>query len=167
MVRSVLLRLRLSTREADAAAALVAAAREPYDPAWLDADVRRYMGRVPAELRSELLQLRAVRAAAAADRDPGAPAREDELAERVARQEAAAAPLALSALAVDGRDLRETLGLPEGPVIGTILDRLLLDVIEDPSLNTRLTLLTRAGLILDELMQQGGRSSSTARPPIR
>jgi tRNA nucleotidyltransferase (CCA-adding enzyme) len=167
MVRSVLLRLRLSTREADAAAALVAAAREPYDPAWLDADVRRYMGRVPAELRSELLQLRAVRAAAAADRDPGAPAREDELAERVARQEAAAAPLALSALAVDGRDLRETLGLPEGPVIGTILDRLLLDVIEDPSLNTRLTLLTRASLILDELMQQGGRSSSTARPPIR
>ena len=46
-------------------------------------------------------------------------------------------PLSLADLAVDGRDLRDTLGIPEGPVIGRILDRLLQDVIDDPSLDRR------------------------------
>lgn len=68
---------------------------------------------------------------------------------------------------MDGRDLRETLGVPEGPVIGAILERLLADVIEEPSLNTRMTLLTRASLILDELMQRGGSATDPARPSIR
>jgi hypothetical protein len=125
------------------------------------------MGQVPAELVAELLQLRAARAEAVVDTDSDAPVREAELAERIIRQEAAASPLTLSALAVDGRDLRETLGLPEGPVIGTILERLLADVIEDPSLNTRLTLLTRASLILEELMQQRDAAVGPAGPPIR
>ncbi len=167
MARSVLLRLRVGTREAEATTALVAAAPEPYAPAWPDAEVRRYMRRVPTELLPELLQLRAVRAAAQVDEDPAAPDRETELAERIGRQEAAASPLTLAALAVDGRDLRETLGLPEGPVIGTILERLMADVIEDPSLNTRLTLLTRASLVLEELMQHDRAAGGTARSPIR
>jgi tRNA nucleotidyltransferase (CCA-adding enzyme) len=165
--RGVLLRLHLSTREAEAITALVAAAPEPYAAAWPDADVRRYMRRVPPELLPELLQLRALRAAARVDQDPAASHRETELAERIGRQEAAASPLTLSALAVDGRDLRETLGLPEGPVIGAILERLMADVIEDPSLNTRLTLLTRASLVLEELMQGDRAAAGTTRPPIR
>ena len=160
----VLLRLRLGTREADAVRALIAAASERYDPAWADADVRRYMGQVPATLLPELLQLRAARASAADD--PAAVAGETELGERVARQTEAASPLTLSELAVDGRDLRETLGVPEGPIIGAILEQLLADVIEDPSLNTRMTLLTRASLILDRLMQRGGRSSGPVTPGI-
>ena len=57
--------------------------------------------------------------------------------------------------------------MPEGPVIGTILERLLADVIEDPSLNTRMTLLTRASLILDQLMQRGGDLEGPAAPGIR
>lgn len=165
--RSVLLRLRVGGRDADAVALLVAAAPEPYLSTWADADVRRYMGRVPAELLPELLELRFVRAAAAAPAHPDAPAREAGLAERVEQQQAAASPLTLGALAVDGRDLRETLGVPEGPVIGAILERLLADVIEEPSLNTRMTLLTRASLILDELMQRGRSATGPARPPIR
>jgi tRNA nucleotidyltransferase/poly(A) polymerase len=165
--RSVLLRLRVSSREADAVALLVATAPASYTSAWSDVDVRRYMRRVPAELLPELLELRAARALATASSDPEQVARETELAERVAGQQAAASPLTLPELAVDGRDLCETLGLPEGPVIGTILERLLSDVIEDPSLNTRMTLLTRAGLVLDQSMHGDGSGTGPAGPPIR
>ena len=165
--RGVLLRLRLSVREAETVATLIAAASQPYPDTWVEADVRRYMGAVPSELLAELLQLRAIRAEAIRNEDDRAPAREAELAVLVHRQQAASAPLTLAALAIDGRDLRETLGLPEGPIIGSILERLLSDVIEDPSLNARTTLLTRASLVLDELMQQSAGAMSPARPPIR
>ncbi len=164
--RGVLLRLRLSLREAEMVATLIAAASEPYPGTWTDADVRRYMGSVPGESLAELLQLRAIRAEAAHDEDEDAPVREAELARLVQQQQAASAPLTLAALAVDGRDLRETLGLPEGPIIGSLLERLLSDVIEDPSLNTRTTLLTRAGLVLDELMQGSPSTTRPTRSPI-
>jgi hypothetical protein len=78
-----------------------------------------------------------------------------DLGERIATQRAAAAPLSLSGLAIDGRDVRDMLGVPEGPTVGTILERLLADVIEEPGFNTRGTLLTRASMILDELLQAG------------
>jgi hypothetical protein len=45
-----------------------------------------------------------------------------------------------------------TLGIPEGPTVGRILERLIAEVVEDPSLNRRMPLLTRAGFILDELL---------------
>jgi hypothetical protein len=73
----------------------------------------------------------------------------------VLAQRSAGSALTLAGLAIDGRDLQATLGIAEGPAIGVILDRLLTDVIEDPSLNRRVTLLTRAGLILDDLAQGG------------
>jgi len=162
--RGVLLRLRVSGRDTDAVCLLIVAAPEPYTPAWSDADVRRHMGRVPPELLDDLLALRAARGASGAA-GPGTTESEAELAGRIAGQRAAASPLTLADLAIDGRDLRETLGLPEGPVIGAILERLLADVIEEPALNARLTLLTRASLILDERMQRG--RGGAVRPPIR
>ena len=80
-------------------------------------------------------------------------------------------PLTLADLAIDGRDLRETLRVPEGPPIGKILARLLADVVEEPALNRRLTLLTRASLVLDDLMQADRSGNDTdegaTHPPIR
>ena len=55
----------------------------------------------------------------------------------------------------------------QGPIIGAILDRLLADVIEDPALNARLTLLTRASLVLDELMKPNAGRTGPTPPPIR
>jgi tRNA nucleotidyltransferase (CCA-adding enzyme) len=52
-------------------------------------------------------------------------------------------PHRLSDLAVDGRDLIE-LGYEPGPALGRTLDRLLRDVVGDPSLNRREWLLARA-----------------------
>jgi tRNA nucleotidyltransferase/poly(A) polymerase len=158
--RAVLTRLRVSGRDVESICELIAAAPEQYSPSWSDADVRRYMSRVRAGLLNDLLRLRAARVAEHETRT----AHEAQLSHRVAAQGAAASPLTLADLAVDGSDVRETLGVPEGPLIGAILERLLADVIEDPALNTRMTLLTRASLILDELVQRGG--SRATRPPI-
>ncbi len=47
-------------------------------------------------------------------------------------------------LAVDGDDLKAELGLAEGPRLGRILDDLVEQVIADPALNDRPTLLLLA-----------------------
>ena len=153
--RTVLERLRVGGRDVDAVVALMGAAASAYDPTWSDADVRRYMGRVPAQLLDDLLTLRAARAS-----DETGRTLESQLRSRIEAQRAAAAPLSLADLAIDGSDLREMLGVPEGPAIGTILVRLLADVIDEPALNTRTTLLTRASLHLDELIQAGRSEAS-------
>ena len=158
VARRVLDRLRVSGRDSDRIGELIAAAPVPYAESWDDADVRRYMGRVGSEALDDLLALRCARAA----RDAEAGALEAAFAARIELQRAADLPLTLAELAVDGRDLRETLGVPEGPAIGMILERLLEDVIEDPTLNTRVTLLTRASLVLDELVQRGHGGADSA-----
>ena len=56
-------------------------------------------------------------------------------------------PHRLTDLAVDGRDLIE-LGFTPGPALGQVLQRLLHDVVDDPSLNNRDTLTQRAGELL-------------------
>ncbi len=156
---TVLERLRVSGRDSDAILRIIETLPADYRPDWSDANVRRDMRRVGADLLDDLLLLR--QAHVDASSDAAAAALDDELRARIHAQRAAAAPLTLGELAVDGRDVRDTLGLPESPAIGRILDRLLEDVIADPSLNQRMTLLTRANLILDE---QTLRVAGTARP---
>ena len=58
-------------------------------------------------------------------------------------------PLELADLAVDGDDLRGA-GVAAGPAIGRVLQRLLDEVLEDPSRNTREALLDRAARIAAE-----------------
>jgi hypothetical protein len=53
------------------------------------------------------------------------------------------APVELADLAVTGDDLREAV-IPPGPLLGVILTRLLDEVIEEPSRNTREWLIARA-----------------------
>jgi len=163
VARGLLLRLCLPGREREAVSALIELAATVYAPAWGDADVRRYMARVPPGLLDDLLVLRMARAQAAAGLAvESAMPLEEELAQRVMAQRLASPSLTLADLAVDGRDLRDTLGLAEGPRVGLILGRLLDDVIEDPSLNRRPTLLTRASLILEELVDGPGRCGRAA-----
>ena len=152
--------MRVASREREAVCLLIDRARVTAASHWSDADVRRYMASVPAELLDELLALR--RARASVD-EAAAAAREGELAERMRSQRLAGCALVIGELAVDGRDLQATLGIAEGPAIDLILERLLADVIEDPSLYQRVPLLTRAGLIFDELVQGGGGGSERQR----
>ena len=53
-------------------------------------------------------------------------------------------PLSVKMLALKGNDLMQALALPPSPKIGMLLDILLGEVIEDPKMNTRETLLARA-----------------------
>ncbi len=53
-------------------------------------------------------------------------------------------PVSVKMLAIKGTDLIDGLKIPASPKIGAILDVLLAEVIEDPSLNTREALLRRA-----------------------
>ncbi|MGH7702270.1 MAG: hypothetical protein ACREMO_04215, partial [Gemmatimonadales bacterium] len=55
-------------------------------------------------------------------------------------------PLSRKALAVTGADLQAA-GIPPGPAMGAILDNLVSQVVDDPSLNTREVLLGRARML--------------------
>ncbi len=150
--RTALDRLRVASRDREVVCLLIAQAQVAVPGDAPDADLRRFMGHLPAELLDDLLILREVRATL-----DGAEAieREASLRDRILRQRQSGVPLTLGDLAIDGRDLQATLGIPEGPLVGRILETLLADVLEDPALNGRVTLLTRAALILDEPMQGG------------
>jgi putative nucleotidyltransferase with HDIG domain len=73
------------------------------------------------------------------------PPHEVQAAERLRRliEQERSNPYRLTDLAVDGADLLE-LGYPEGPRLGTTLNRLLDDVVQDPQRNEREWLLERA-----------------------
>lgn len=53
-------------------------------------------------------------------------------------------PLSTKMLKINGNDLQSDLGLSPGPLIGALMDVLLAEVLEDPTRNTRETLLARA-----------------------
>lgn len=59
-------------------------------------------------------------------------------------------PVSVKMLKINGNDLMQQLAIKPGPQIGTILDILLADVIEDPSLNER-EYLTKRSLELSQL----------------
>jgi tRNA nucleotidyltransferase (CCA-adding enzyme) len=82
------------------------------------------------------------------DVTPRSTAKLEELARfRPIVQAELGSPHRLSDLAIDGTDLIE-LGVEPGPQLGKILDMLLRDVVENPSLNTRDVLIARATELL-------------------
>jgi tRNA nucleotidyltransferase (CCA-adding enzyme) len=128
------------------AAALEAAANEA-DPAAL----RRIAAAAERPRIAPLLRVASALWAARRDAGQAAPsgAQVRSLYRRAVRI-AYRDPIALGDLAVDGDDLRRH-GIPAGPLLGTILHRLLAAVVEDPSLNTFDALIALARRISDEL----------------
>ncbi|HET9294332.1 MAG TPA: hypothetical protein VFO06_08570 [Gemmatimonadales bacterium] len=126
---AVLERLRASNAEVARAAALMAGPGEP--DGLTEVPVRRWLAAVGAAAADlEMLwQLRHGRAC------PWA-AVADEIRRR-------GDPLTRGDLAITGLDLLQA-GVPAGPGLGRVLERLLRLVVDDPSLNTRETLLARA-----------------------
>ena len=151
--RTALDRLRVASREREVVCLLIAQAHVALPGDAPDADLRRFMGHLPAEQLDDLLVL------AGGSRRRWPVPRPSNVRPgcgmRILAQRRSGVPLTLADLAIDGRDLQATLGIPEGPLVGRILEALLADVLDDPSLNGRVTLLTRAALVLDERMQGG------------
>jgi hypothetical protein len=122
---SGLTRLRCSNQEIERGRA-IGHGRDRYpDPTHLPG-VRRWLSQV-GEYADDLLTL------------PSSPV---PLSKVVASIRAAKDPLTLKDLAVTGNDLLAA-GVRPGPDVGATLERLLADVLDDPSLNTRTYLLSR------------------------
>jgi tRNA nucleotidyltransferase (CCA-adding enzyme) len=140
LARQVLLRLRYPVRLRRRVVAIVAA--HAYQPEELLTPVqaRRFLARHGRELAEQLLEHK--------DADLRAkmlPRGEYETHERFRELVAAEldSPTTLSELAVDGRDLI-AIGYREGPELGRMLHTLLAEVVDEPQLNERESLLERA-----------------------
>ena len=115
-----------------------------YDDGWTDAAVRRFIRRLAGVDRELLFALRAADDAASGVGDEG-PRVQRELEGRIGEQlEREPGLLVDRRLTVDGHDLQRELGLPPGPEVGRILDRLTEAVLDDPKLNEREALLVLA-----------------------
>jgi tRNA nucleotidyltransferase (CCA-adding enzyme) len=116
-----------------------------YESSWSSAAVRRFIAKISRLGDGALAELLALREAdnVGSGLFPDA-GRLDELRARIAAELAADAVLDRHGLAMDGSDLMRELDLPQGPILGRILDGLLERVIADPALNDRPTLLVLA-----------------------
>lgn len=119
-----------------------------YESNWSDTAVRRMIGRIGEPALTELLALRAAdNVGSGLPADAGAL---DELRARITEQIEAKAVLNRAGLVIDGNDLIKELGARQGPILGSILDRLVEVVLEDPARNDRPTLLLLAQAMLAE-----------------
>jgi tRNA nucleotidyltransferase (CCA-adding enzyme) len=113
-----------------------------YGPGWTDAAIRRFIRKIGPGSVDDLLALRA-----ADNEGSGLPADAGSLAElasRIAAELAAHAVLGRDRLAVDGDDLMAELDLPQGRLLGRLLDDLTERVVAEPALNDRAILIEMA-----------------------
>jgi tRNA nucleotidyltransferase (CCA-adding enzyme) len=124
-VLAIVRALKFSNLEADVAGQLVGVFGATAEPAWSAPDVRRLLAELDRDKRLPAVELwSAERAANAALCD-------------TARQVLADGhPLAVSDLAISGKELMTVLDVPPGPVVGRILALLVERVLEDPTQNT-------------------------------
>jgi tRNA nucleotidyltransferase (CCA-adding enzyme) len=135
MVEAIGLRLRLSKVEVARARHLVAQHMFAYRPDWSDAAVRRFIRRAGPDALGDLFALRQADNAASGVVEPPSGGL-DELRARVA-VEVARTPLSPRQLAISGDELMAELGIPAGPLVGSLLDRLVEAVVERPARNER------------------------------
>jgi tRNA nucleotidyltransferase (CCA-adding enzyme) len=113
-----------------------------YRPEWTDAAVRRFIRAVGVDHIADLFDLRI------ADNignglKTGFPHYLEELRARVDAVIQSEEALSVRDLKVDGSDVMSALDMPPGPKVGEILNQLLEEVLENPSLNRREALLER------------------------
>ena len=148
---SLLDRLRSPRAVRDRVVALVEHHMFSYEPGWSEAAVRRFIGKIGALGDGALDELLALREADNVGSGLAAEAGLlDELRARITAELAAEVVLDRHGLAIDGDDLMTELGLPQGPLLGRMLDDLLERVIVDPDLNERPTLLLLAQAMLGD-----------------
>ena len=144
LAANVLQRLRMPRALTDRVVGAIRHHMYDYDSAWTDAAVRRFVRRLDGIDRDLLFALRRADNAASGV-GPAGEANQDELEARIAEQlQAEHALLVDRRLAIDGHDLQRELGMPPGPEIGAVLDRLTELVLDDPTQNRRDILLDHA-----------------------
>lgn len=162
LVEPMLARLRFSNEERERITHLVRHHLVCYDSSWSDAAVRRWIRRIGQERLEDLYALneadiRGKDRDAEPDLVPLAELRR-RVAEIIARGEAITA----RDLAIGGRELMQQLGMRPGPKMGVLLDRLLEEVLEEPSRNQPDVLLARAAAILPEIPEDAKKKKPQA-----
>jgi tRNA nucleotidyltransferase (CCA-adding enzyme) len=144
MVDPLLSRLRFSNDERVRVTHLVRHHLVCYEPSWTDSAVRRWVRRIGRERLDDMYSLNEADLRGK-DREGQADliALED-LKVRVAAMLAKGEALSTRDLAIGGKELMERLAMRPGPKLGVLLDRLLEEVLEEPSKNTPESLLARA-----------------------
>ena len=141
---AILARLRFPNEEREAIVRLVREHMFDYRQEWRDAAVRRWLRRVGVDNVADLFDLRIADAIGNGTRPPLIGGLE-ALRERIERELEKEQVLHVRDLAVDGGDVMRVMGLSPGPQVGRVLERLLEEVLEDPSVNSRERLLARLG----------------------
>jgi tRNA nucleotidyltransferase (CCA-adding enzyme) len=144
----VLARLRFSNEERARIVGLVRHHLICYSDDWTDAAVRRWLRRVGVDLAPDLYRLGVADVLGKGRDVTEEVASIRRLEERASALLAAGAALSARDLALDGRDLMRELALPQGRVVGEILDKLVEVVTDDPSANERGRLLDEARRIV-------------------
>jgi tRNA nucleotidyltransferase (CCA-adding enzyme) len=144
----ICLRFRFSTEERQRIVALVRHHLFHYDQ-WSDAAVRRWIRRVGKERVEDLYALNEADIRGKGDAiDPALLVPLTLLKAHVDKTLAEGAALSTRDLAIDGHVLMKELGLRPGRIIGESLEALLEEVIAEPSVNERETLLAKARAIV-------------------
>lgn len=159
LAAAFLRRLRYPRTAADEVVHLVRHHMFHADPTLSDAAIRRFIKRIGAGNLDELFALRT------AD-DIGSGSEPDDPASlafraRIDAELEAAAALDRYALAIDGEDLMAELGLVPGPRLGRLIDALVEQVIADPALNERGSLLLIAQGMLADMYEDAGDRGGT------
>ncbi|KKP85990.1 MAG: PolyA polymerase, partial [candidate division CPR3 bacterium GW2011_GWE2_35_7] len=141
MTEEILVRMKFPKVEIKKTVSLVRWHMFYYQDEWSDGAVRRFIKRVGGEENVDLLFKLRIADADSNPKSEFTPAEIQKLEERIAEVRAKEMILSVNDLAINGKDLMG-LGVPEGPIIGQILQHLLKEVIEDPILNEREKLLS-------------------------
>lgn len=104
--------------------------------------VRRLIKAVGIDLIYDLLELR--RADIIAQGMGQDPAEVDEFEAKITSEIEKKSPFGVKDLAINGNDLMDKFGLEEGPLVGRVLNELLEIALDDPQMNTREILLSKA-----------------------
>lgn len=147
MTRHIMKRLKYANAEIERTVHLVAQHMFHYEPLWTDAAVRRFIVRVGREHIDDLFTLRHADTFGLAGK-PLEPAFLAEFTERIDNALKEEGAYSLKDLAINGKDLMQA-GIPSGKMLGLILQELLETVLDDPSQNTRSTLLKIAAALYE------------------
>lgn len=140
MTKQILRRLKYSNDFIDQVFLLVD--KHMFTTQVTDKGLRRLIRKVGPELVFDLLDLR--RADVVGQGMGGKTDDVDELETRIKAELEKKPPFSVRDLAVSGHDVMEHLQIPAGPAVGKVLNYLLEQVLDDPSLNEKNTLLKLA-----------------------
>jgi tRNA nucleotidyltransferase (CCA-adding enzyme) len=142
MTEELLKRLRLPTLMIRQVSHLVEHHMFNYQEEWSDSAVRRLISRVGEQNVDDLVALRRADQIGMCRENAGSfPEGLSRFVARVAAVREGEKAFTVGQLAVTGNDIMERLGVPPGPVVGTVLSELLATVLDDPAQNTRERLL--------------------------